>query len=84
LLLLTARHVDDPEYEVCQRDWTAAGLHCFRNPDGGYRTFLGRREILDLLLGWEVIYHEEQMDPPDERGLIEVAAIKRQLAAGRR
>jgi hypothetical protein len=85
LLLLTALHVDDPCYDRCRDGWERIGLHSFRSPDGRVRTFLARREILDLLLGWEIVHHNEGLGPAhthggashERHGVVEVVARKR-------
>ncbi len=77
LALLTAWHVDHPAYDLCQRDWLRAGLHSFRDAEGRHRTFMSRHEILDLLLGWEIVHHAEHMEPLERRGVVEAVAIKR-------
>ncbi len=85
LLLLTALHVDDPCYDHCRAGWQKIGLHSFRGPQGDVRTFLARHEILDLLLGWEILHHNEGLGPehahgvapPERHGVVEVVARKR-------
>lgn len=89
LFLLTALHVDDPGYDLCRDTWEKIGLHSFREPGGAVRTFLARREILDLFLGWEILYHHEGLGPehrhggaaPERHGVVEVVARKRELPA---
>jgi 2-polyprenyl-3-methyl-5-hydroxy-6-metoxy-1,4-benzoquinol methylase len=85
LLLLTALHVDEPCYDLCRDRWEKVGLHSFRSSEGTVRTFLARREILDLLLGWEILHHYEGTGPehqhgatpPERHGVVEVVARKR-------
>jgi len=85
LLLLTALHVDDPCYDVCRAGWQRIGLHSFRNAAGDVRTFLARREILDLLPGWEIVHHHEGMGPahthgqaaPERHGVVELVVRRR-------
>jgi cyclopropane fatty-acyl-phospholipid synthase-like methyltransferase len=85
LLLLTALHVDDPCYDRCRDGWDKIGLHSFRRADGMVRTFLARREILDLLLGWEIVHHNEGQGPPhthgeaapQRHGVVEIVVRKR-------
>lgn len=84
-LFLIAWHVDDPGFGSYCENWERTGLRSFRSPDGRqFRTFLGRREILQLFRGWKVIHHWEGLGPahshgcgPEERhGDIEVVLEK--------
>jgi len=68
LLMLTTIHVDDPGYDLCRSAWQRIGLHSFRSPQGVVRTFLARSEILDLLIGWEVVFHCEGQGPAHSHG----------------
>ncbi len=84
LLMLTTVHVDDPGYDACRAGWQKIGLHSFRSPEGVVRTFLARSEILDLLIGWDVLFHSEGLGPVHEHeprrlerhGVVELVARK--------
>ncbi len=84
LVFLTTWHVDDPSFNRINETWDKVSRHSFRSKDGDYRTFLARGEILDLMLGWQLIHHWEGLGPehmhgdgPTERhGTVEVVAIK--------
>ncbi len=84
LLLLGAWHVDDPDYERISTSWRRIGLHSFRDEGGQVRTFLGRGEARDLLLGWNVSHYFEGIGPEHghgdgrlkRHGEVEVAAIR--------
>lgn len=84
LLLLSSIHVDDPAYDTCRDRWERVGLHSYRGPGGLVRTFLARHEILDLLIGWDVLHHCEAAGPehahgaapPERHGVVEVVARK--------
>jgi tellurite methyltransferase len=85
IILVVAWHVDDPSRGGYRDAWLSAGRHSFRSPDGEYRTYLARREIRDLLCGWEILSHDETMGPahrhgdgPEHRhGDVELAARRR-------
>lgn len=84
LVMLTTVQVDDPGYDLCRAAWQRVGLHSFRSPEGIVRTFLARTEILDLLIGWEVIFHCEGLGPAhahvpghtERHGVVELVARK--------
>lgn len=79
LVALSALHVDDPGYDEVARGWRRIGLHSFRSGDGRYRTYLGRGEILDLMLGWSVLHHHEtpaRPGPAGGPGLVELVAAR--------
>ena len=75
-----------PELEVlllaCRAQWERIGLHSFRAPTGLVRTFLARDEILDLMMGWDVLHHcegrgpehEHAAGPPERHGVVEIVA----------
>jgi tellurite methyltransferase len=68
VVFLTAWHVDDPAYPDASKTWTRIGLHSYQNAAGEVRTFLGRGEILDLMLGWSVVHHWEGLGPEHRHG----------------
>jgi len=84
LLFLTTWHVDDPDYDRVRDSWQEVNRHSFRHTDGRFRTFLGRGEILDLLIGWRVIHlweglgpeHRHADGPAERHGEVEVVAVK--------
>ena len=84
LLMLTTVHVDDPCYDLCRDKWRRIGLHSFRSAQGMVRTFLARSEILDLFIGWNVIFHCEGQGPAhshapgctERHGVVELVARK--------
>lgn len=84
LLFLTTWHVDDPDYDRVRDSWQEVHRHSFRHADGRFRTFLGRGEILDLLIGWRVIHlweglgpeHRHADGPVERHGEVEVVAVK--------
>ncbi len=90
VLMLTAWHVDDPLYDFYRTEWARDGLHSYRSADGQHRTFLARREILDLLPAWEVIHHREGLGQEHghaggqshRHGEIELVAIRRMMGSG--
>lgn len=68
-LFLIAWHVDDPDFGAYCENWERTGLRSFRSVAGTeYRTFLGRREILQLFRGWQVIHHWEGLGPSHRHG----------------
>ena len=85
ILLLTARHVDDPSYDQVSAEWEPVGLHSFRNTDGEFRTYLARGAIRNLVRGWEILHHEETFGlphshgdgPEHSHGVIELVARRR-------
>jgi SAM-dependent methyltransferase len=87
LLFLTAWHVDDPDYDRVHDSWQEVNRHSFRDIDGRCRTYLGRGEVLDLLLGWRVIHlweglgpeHRHADGPVERHGDVEVVAEKLDL-----
>ena len=84
VVFLTAWHVDDPSYNRINETWDRVSRHSFRSSDGEYRTFLARAEILDLMIGWQLIHHWEGFgpehrhgdSPPERHGVVEVVAVK--------
>lgn len=59
-LFLMAWHVDDPGFAHYCENWERTGLRSFRSHDGRqFRTFLGRREVLQFFRGWKVVHHWE-------------------------
>ena len=83
LLFLIAWHVDDPGFAVCCEKWERTGLRSFRSREGeNFRTYLGRKEILQFFRGWKIIHHWEGLgsahrhgDGPEERhGEVELVA----------
>jgi tellurite methyltransferase len=82
LLFLSSVHVDDQSYDACRAQWERIGLHSFRAPTGLVRTFLARDEILDLMMGWDVLHHcegrgpehEHAAGPPERHGVVEIVA----------
>lgn len=68
-LFLIAWHVDDPGFASYCENWERTGLRSFRSADGAsFRTFLGRREILQLFRGWQVVHHWEGLGPSHRHG----------------
>jgi 2-polyprenyl-3-methyl-5-hydroxy-6-metoxy-1,4-benzoquinol methylase len=68
VLFFTAWHVDDPEFaELCE-NWQRLGRRAFYSPEGDYRLFLWRDEILRVFSGWEVVHHWEGLGPPHRHG----------------
>jgi hypothetical protein len=84
VVFLTAWHVDDPSYATIGATWTCLSLHSYQGPDGEIRTFLGRGEILDLMLGWSIVHHWEGLGPehrhgdgpPERHGNVELVAVR--------
>ncbi len=84
VVFLTAWHVDDPAFGRISETWQRVGLHSFRDTDGGVSTFLARGEVLDLMLGWDVVHHWEGLGPehrhgggqPERHGAVEVVAVR--------
>ena len=74
-LFLMAWHVDDPVFFNYCETWERTGLRSFRSLDGRqFRTFLGRREVLQFFRGWRVVHHWEGLgslhrhgEGPEER-----------------
>lgn len=87
VIMMTAWHVDDPLYDFFSTEWSRAGLHSYRSADGQFRTYLARGEILDLLRGWDVVHHSEDLGrshshnegPEHRHGEVEMVAVRREI-----
>ena len=84
LVFLTAWHVDDPSYEAVSAAGEPIGLHSFQTDGGRVRSYLGRGEIRDLMLGWWQVHYWEGLGPehshadgpPERHGAVEMVAAR--------
>ena len=87
-LFLTAWHVDDPGFPDLCETWQRLGRRAFYSPEGDYRLYLWRGEILRIFSGWEVVHHWEGLgqphrhgDGPEERhGDVEIVLLRQEEA----
>jgi tellurite methyltransferase len=69
VLFFMAWHVDDPGFITCCEDWERTGLRSFRSHDREqFRTYLGRKEVLQFFRGWKVVHHWEGLGPAHRHG----------------
>lgn len=87
-LFFTAWHVEDPGFASLCDNWQRLGRRAFYSPEGDYRLFLWRGEVLRVFSGWEIIHHWEGLgqphrhgDGPEERhGEVEIVLLRQDVA----